>query len=50
MLPFIGELLNEKILKFLREEAKYVEKTPDEDSAGADEAAEAKTENQEAGE
>jgi hypothetical protein len=24
MLPFIGELLNEKILKFLRAEAKYV--------------------------
>jgi len=50
MLPFIGELLNEKILKFLRTEAKYVEKAVDEDTAGSNDATENKTENQEAGE
>jgi len=50
MLPFIGELLNEKILKFLRSEADYIEKAVDEDPAGPDTAAENKTENQEAGE
>jgi trigger factor len=30
MLPFISELLNEKILKFLRDEAKYVPVTAEE--------------------
>jgi trigger factor len=50
LLPFIGELLNEKILTFLREEAQYVEKTPDEESSKADDAAEDKTENQKSGE
>ncbi len=28
MLPFINELLNEKILKFLRDEAKYITDAP----------------------
>jgi trigger factor len=32
MLPFIGELLNEKILKFLRGESKYIELTEEQDS------------------
>jgi len=50
MLPFIGELLNEKILKFLRNEAKYVEKATDKDSTGSDTTSENKSENQEAGE
>ena len=53
LLPFVGELLNEKILEFLREESKYIEKAAEakEDSAGTDDAAaEDKTENPEAGE
>jgi len=32
MLPFINELLNEKILKFLRDEAQYVTASPQEES------------------
>ena len=37
MLPFINELLNEKILKFLRDEAKYIK------AAGAPQTEEKKT-------
>ena len=53
LLPFVGELLNEKILAFLRSESKYIEKKADsaEKSAGADKAsAKGKTKKQESGE
>ena len=36
MLPFIGELLNEKILKFLRGESKYIELAAEQDNQPAE--------------
>ena len=36
MLPFIGELLNEKILKFLRDESKYIELKAEQDDENAE--------------
>jgi trigger factor len=52
MLPFINELLNEKILKFLSEETNFIDVDPDEEKfSEADSAkAEETTENQESGE
>ena len=51
MLPFIGEILNEKILKFLRDESKYIELAAaeqDKQPSGAEAVkAEDNTENQE---
>lgn len=35
MLPFIGELLNEKILKFLSDESKFIEVEPQQDGQAA---------------
>jgi trigger factor len=50
MLPFVGEILNEKILEFLRAESKYIEMAVDQEEESSESEAvkdEESTENQE---